>query len=251
MTTTLPAAHARDAAAVRRRIVDKLRRDLIGPGPQDADLTHEVLSDNPSRWYLSGFLGPSLELDGGADEIEEEGDPTFPDDEGADPETGPARAADDAPPDEPSSRPRRLPSSLGLTVLVDATVEEVEVTLDWGDYVTEPPLPETVLTAEGAEYSRDYRNVQWRRIPGHATVKVPVPSGRGPQIAIPESGGAQRPRGGLTIEAHARPYTITQPDGSASQVKVLTVMVVNRRSPDCGGTTWRSRKARCARNEPS
>lgn len=230
MTETLPAAPARDAIAVRRRIVDLLRRDLIGPapGPEDADLSAEILSENPSRWYLTGFLAPAL--DSAEEELGEEGDTATAADEGADAETGPARAADDAPPDEPSSRPRRLPSSLGLTVLLDASIDEVEVELTWGDYVTEPPLPEAVLTAEGAEYAREYRDVRWRRVPGSYTLRIPVPHGRGPQIAVPGSGGAQRPRGGLTVEAHARPYGIRQPDGSVSQVRALTVMVVNRRS---------------------
>lgn len=230
MTATPPAARAQDATAVRRRIVDLLRRDLIGPAPspEDADLAQEVLSENPSRWYLTGFLAPAL--DGEDEGLGEEGDPATADDEGADPETGPARAADDSPPDEPSARPRRLPSSLGLTVLLDAAVEQVEVRLTWGDYVTEPPLPEAVLTEEGAEYAREYRQVHWRRVPGQHTLHIPVPHGRGPQVPVPGSGGAQRPLGGLTVEAHARPYSIRQPDGSVSQVKALTVLVVNRRS---------------------
>jgi hypothetical protein len=49
------------AAAIRSRLVDTLRRDLIGPGPKDADLGHERLKNNPSRWYLAGFIAPALE----------------------------------------------------------------------------------------------------------------------------------------------------------------------------------------------
>ncbi len=49
------------ATAVRARLVDTLRRDLIGPGPDDIDLAREVLKENPSRWYLTGFLAPSLD----------------------------------------------------------------------------------------------------------------------------------------------------------------------------------------------
>src|SRR5690606_36196342 len=44
------------------------------------------------------------------------------------------------------------------------------------------------------------------------------------------SGGAQRPVGALQLEAHARPYDVTEPDGSTSSLRVLTLMVVNRRS---------------------
>ena len=95
-----------------------LRRDLIGPSPDDSDLRDERLKENPSRWYLAGYLAPAP--DGAADgteEAEDEGDPLFGEDEGADPETGRARAADDPPPDEPSASKVRAPSSCGLTVL--------------------------------------------------------------------------------------------------------------------------------------
>lgn len=221
---------ATDATAVPARLVDTLRRDLIGPGPEDLDLSRELLKENPSRWYLTGFLAPSLDS-AGEEEVEDEGDPTVGDDEGSDPETGPARAADDSPSDEPSRRPRRLPSSLGVTVLLDARVEEIEVVLSWGDYATEPPLPEEVLTEQSDEQGKQFRDVRWRRIPGEETVRVPVPDGRGKSILVPGSGGAQRPSGGLVIEAHARPYEIRQPDGSIARVRALTVMVVNRRPP--------------------
>ena len=52
---------------VRARIVNMFRRDLIGPGPSDHDLANERLNENPSRWYLSGFIAPTddpLGLDG-------------------------------------------------------------------------------------------------------------------------------------------------------------------------------------------
>lgn len=230
MTDAPATAPATNATAVRTRLVDTLRRDLVGPGPEDVDLARELLKENPSRWYLTGFLAPSLDS-AAEEEVEDEGDPTVGDDEGSDPETGPARAADDSPSDEPSRRPRRLPSSLGVTVLLDATVEEIDVVLSWGDYATEPPLPEEVLTEQSDEQSKQYRDVRWRRVPGEETVRVPVPDGRGSSILVPGSGGAQRPSGGLVIEAHARPYQIEQPDGSISLVRALTVMVVNRRAP--------------------
>ena len=61
MNDALPAVIPLHAEAVRGRLVDVLRRDLIGPGPEDADLHREVLAENPSRWYLTGFLAPSPE----------------------------------------------------------------------------------------------------------------------------------------------------------------------------------------------
>jgi hypothetical protein len=43
---------------VRSRLIDMLRRDLVGPHPDiDPDLAGEVLSGtSPSNWYLTGFL---------------------------------------------------------------------------------------------------------------------------------------------------------------------------------------------------
>jgi hypothetical protein len=48
------------AAGIRGRLVDTLRRDLIGPGPEDGDLARELLKNNPSRWYLAGFLALAM-----------------------------------------------------------------------------------------------------------------------------------------------------------------------------------------------
>ena len=216
---------------VRSRLVETLRRDLIGPGPQDADIRDERLKENPSRWYLAGYLAPAPDGAGEeVDETEEVGDPLFGADEGADPETGRARAADDPPPDETAARKVRAPSSCGLTVLIDASVKEIEVALSWGDYVTIPPLPEAVFVDAKAQFDPAYRTVQWQRIPGETTVRVPVPeNGRGPQIVAPDSAGRQRPGGALVIEAHARPYTLELPDGSKRNLRALTVTVVNRR----------------------
>ena len=230
----MPATSApTSAAAIRSRLVDTLRRDLIGPGPQDADLAHERLKNNPSRWYLAGFLAPALEgIAEGAESVEDEGDPLLTD-EAPDPETGTGggRAADDAPDDEPSARKSRVPSSCGLTVLVDASVREVEVSLSWGDYVTVPPLPDEVFTDEKAQFDPAYRNVQWQRVPGQETLRLPVPeNGRGRPVLVPGSAGAQRAGGALVLEAHARPYTLDQPDGTKRHLMALTVMVVNRRN---------------------
>jgi hypothetical protein len=229
----MPATPVASAVTVRSRLVDALRRDLIGPSPQDADLSHERLKNNPSRWYLAGFLAPAFHgISEGTESVEDEGDPLLTD-EASDLELGTAggRAADDAPDDEPSARKSRVPSSCGLTVLVDASVREVEVTLSWGDYVTVPPLPDEVFTDEKAQYDPAYRNVQWQRVPGQATLRLPVPeNGRGRPVLVPGSAGAQRAGGALILEAHARPYTLDQPDGTKRNVMALTVMVVNRRN---------------------
>src|SRR6266404_8735763 len=75
--TTTPPSYPANANAIRGRLVDVLRRDLIGPDPSDVDLHHERLTDNPSRWYLAGFLAPAPD---GVEEVEvldDVGDPLF------------------------------------------------------------------------------------------------------------------------------------------------------------------------------
>lgn len=233
MTSMIVSADPNKPVAVRGRVVETLRRDLIGPGPLDADIEREELAENPSRWYLTGFIAPVPGGSGEAEQaavVEDEGDPLFGDDEGADPETGRVRAADDTPADEASSRPRRLPSSLGLTVLVPDGIKEIEARVTWGDYAIEPPLPPEVLENEGTQFDSRYRELRWRRVPGEARVKFAIPDGRGAGILLPGTGGAQRPSGGLKLEIHARPNVIKQPDGSEQRVNILTVMVVNQRS---------------------
>ena len=57
---------------IRAHIVNVFRRDLIGPGPQDADLASERLNESPARWYLAGFIAPAeyaLALVGDDDEM--------------------------------------------------------------------------------------------------------------------------------------------------------------------------------------
>jgi hypothetical protein len=105
---------------VRTRLVNILRRDLVGPGPQDADLAHERLSENPSRWYLTGFIAPK------EDEVEAD-DPAMQEEDERDAEqelgSGAGGAAgNDEPSDAPVTHRRFLPSSIGLTVLVPTDV---------------------------------------------------------------------------------------------------------------------------------
>src|SRR2546422_469703 len=133
------------SADIRTGLVDVFRRDLVGPGPQDADLAKERLSENPSRWYLTGFLAPADDplTPSGPDEDEEnpstqeemEIDVEEPTGEGA---GGAAGDADT--PEAPNTKRRFLPSSIGLTVLLPPKVPEIEALISWGDYRTEPPL---------------------------------------------------------------------------------------------------------------
>ena len=43
------------SADVRSKLVESLELDLVGPRPGLGDAT-EILTQPPSRWYLTGFL---------------------------------------------------------------------------------------------------------------------------------------------------------------------------------------------------
>jgi hypothetical protein len=226
---------------VRSRIVDTFRRDLVGPGPQDLDLAKERLNENPSRWYLAGFLAPAddpLTQDGAKDA---EADPAAQEEMEIDVEEpvddGAGGAAGDAEiPDVPNTKRRFLPSSIGITVLLPPDVSEIEAHLCWGDYRTEPPLPEEILAPDPKESGDDKQKkeerprVEWVRVPQYQTVRLVVPDGRGKEVVVPESAAPQHKGGGLVLETHARLFSYDTPDGK-EQARALTVFLVNRRSP--------------------
>ena len=136
---------------IRAHIVDIFRRDLIGPEPRDADLANERLNESPARWYLAGFLAPAedpLALDGDDDENDPSAQEEMEIDvEEPDPDGVGGAATDNEEPEAPNARRRFLPSSVGLTVLLDPDVTSIEARVSWGDYRTEPPLPEAILLA--------------------------------------------------------------------------------------------------------
>lgn len=208
------------AAAVRAGLVDRLRRNLVGPSaPEDADLAEELLpaGETPSRWYLTGFLAPSGEtpvapVDG--DEIElEEG------------EGYPVAASDDEQPDRPPSGRRFLPSSIGLTAMVDADVATIEAEVSWGDYRPEPALPPEMLGGAGSE------SVAWRRVPCARTMTVPLPGEDDGLVthAVPASGASGFPGGGLELAVRARPFALRLATGGERAVRLVTVFLVNKR----------------------
>ena len=228
---------------VRAHIVNVFRRDLIGPSPQDIDLANERLNESPARWYLAGFLAPAedpLALDGDDDETdpsaqeEMEIDVEEPDADGVG-----GAATDNEEPEAPNARRRFLPSSVGLTVLLDPDVTEIEARISWGDYRTEPPLPEAILLPEplpeergedGKPKRTERPLVDWVRSPKDRVVALPIRDGRGNPIVVPESAAEQRRGGGLVLETHSRLFSYTTPDGTTERVRALTVFLVNRRA---------------------
>jgi Helicase conserved C-terminal domain len=226
---------------VRTEIVEKFRRDLIGPGLQDADLSSERLNESPSRWYLAGFIAPAedpLGLDGDPENT----DPSAQEEMELDveePDSANGAAADNEEPEAPTTRRRFLPSSVGLTVLLHPDVTEIEARISWGDYRTEPQLPEDILLPEsppekigedGKKKRVERPMVDWVRSAKERVVIVPVKEGRSSPIVIPESAAAQRRGGGLVLETHSRLFSYQTPDGQTERVRALTVFLVNRRA---------------------
>ncbi|MBB4287233.1 DISARM system helicase DrmA [Roseospira goensis] len=229
-------------SAIRSQLVDVLRRDLVGPAPQptDADLARERLKEPPSRWYLTGFIAPAEDPVGAAD------DPTMQEDRETLLETedtdasvlGDGAADDEAADDTPAAKRRFLPSSVGLTVLVDRTVSRLQVRATWGDYVTEPPLPTIWRAPEATDIStaetEDSENQDpfapdWIRQPGEAKVTIDVAPGAPARTVLPGSAAPMGAGGALVLESVARPTTIRMPEGHTREVLVVTLFLVNRR----------------------
>ena len=115
-----------ESAEVREEIVRALGLDLIGPWAGHP-LADERLPGwvRPSNWYLTGFLVPR-----GAP-AEQRGDADV-DDELEVAES--AGLGDDSAEDRRAAKKGFFPSSMGLSFLVGANVDTLEVIVRWGDY---------------------------------------------------------------------------------------------------------------------
>jgi hypothetical protein len=109
---------------VRAKLLDLIRRDLIGPHPDlDQDLAREVLQDEkPSRWYVGGFIvpvydgmAPTAQEEDANDAAEEAEDDMLGSETLDSSLDGDAEDHDTA--DQPP-RDRFLPSSIALTVIL-------------------------------------------------------------------------------------------------------------------------------------
>ncbi|HJP67496.1 MAG TPA: DISARM system helicase DrmA [Sphingomicrobium sp.] len=219
-----------NSVEVRTELFHRLRRDLVGPSVNapdrhdDGDLAEERLRDNPSRWYLTGFIAP-------ADESEEiEVDPIEGQDKLA---LGPSgdgpggAAGDDDDPEPPSTQKRFLPSSIGLTAILPIGTEEIGIELSWGDYVAEPPLSPAIL--DGQDTAQP--DVEWLRRPRHASFPVAVPpSGELQRQIVPDSSvPGVRGSGALEVAIQCRTMKITPPGESETEQNVISVFVTNKR----------------------
>ncbi len=154
------------SAEIRRSLIDALRLDLIGPHPEAPEHTTELLSQAPSKWYLTGFLVPReapVEQrcdDSGDDQLDELAKPR--------------QADDDAKPEAASTRKVSFPSSLGLSLLVRGD-QPLEVEVGWGDYAPEPS-DEQLAAAKEQNKELSGRELMlhtnWRRTPGGTRLPI-------------------------------------------------------------------------------
>jgi hypothetical protein len=188
------------SAEIRERLATELRLDLIGPCHSDTTLVNEVLPDPPSRWYLTGFLVPvDTPSRRKARDPQEEMDTA---------EQG--GADDDQTPERSASSPRHLPSSMGLSLLVEPDVRTLRVTCRWGEY-----------RREASEGNGGRKEVRWRREQREVTCDVPLVSG--PPIALADADGVE-------IAHHVR-RTQVRTEAGNRDVLAVSLFLVNRRSP--------------------
>jgi hypothetical protein len=197
-----------DSAAVRSRLVEALRLDLIGPSINDADeYQDETIGLAPSKWYLTGFLVP-YEAD-----VKDRGDETANDELSA---LASAGAEDNATPESASARRGLFPSSIGLSFLLPNTIPSLELELFWGDYF---PLPETADTAETGLQERT--SVPWQRLRQVRRLTLELPNDHTPsEIPIPDSNGLK-----LAVSLRPAPTHPKIPTGT----QAVSLFLVNHR----------------------
>lgn len=194
---------------VRRRLVEALKLDLVGPWAGH-ELTTERLGiwQRPSNAYLTGFLVPSgTPPEKCSDEDE--------DDDFADvPET--AGLAEESTDDNKAAKKSYFPSSVGLSFLVDGQARTLAVTVRWGDY--------TESQHEGADGEPD---TVWQRQPREETVELDLGAlGHDPVVRdVPGSGGLQL-YGVLRVLAD-QDLNHRLPAGTRS----MSLFLINRRPP--------------------
>ena len=118
---------------VRDQMVDALRRELMGPWhPEDETDPSEEF---PTARYIVGRLAPQ---DLKIDDVENDALPTGDNDDG---ETGEASF-------EPPQVLGFMPSSMGLSFVINDTCDKVDVHVEWGQYLRAEEAPERPATKE-------------------------------------------------------------------------------------------------------
>lgn len=193
---------------VRRRLVEALEADLVGPFVPEGhpEGGQEVLSIAPSRWYLTGFLAPQ----GGRTPDVEDQDSI---DEGL--AAGSDSDAEDAGTEEPEpKRAVHFPASLGVSVfLPPGSGDAIEVEVWYADY-------DKIEVAIDQEQKR---RPAWKRVPqGPVAVRVPLDA-----AVVQGKGGIPVPGSrGLVLRGELR---VPRMAGLREGTRVLSLFLVNER----------------------
>ena len=224
-----------ETAEVRRRLVDSLKLDLIGPEP-DSELAAEVLDQSPSRWYLTGFLVP---LQGGEDQ---RSDPTASDDFEASGGDEGGATDDVTAPDPTSARRTHFPSSIGLSFLIEAQTRQITVEAHWGDYKSEaaPADPKPGGTPPADAVDPVPLEVHWRRTPRTVVTVLDIQHKEKGTIkrALAGTGGLELAYTVREIQAVGIAAGLVAP-GTRS----VSVFLVNKRQPLQASDAWDERFA--------
>ncbi|AKG21295.1 DISARM system helicase DrmA [Calothrix sp. 336/3] len=202
-------------AEVRNQLTHALQIDLVGPTPKDTIYAREVLTQAPSKWYLTGFIVPF----GAPSELR--ADETANDD--LDQISTSDVAEDAATPETASARKAFFPSSIGLSFLVSADTQELDVTVNWGDYICK--LEETPSdNLDNSESEAEKISIElWERIPQSVNLPITLPKDKQKkQVDIPGGSGLQ-----LFISCR-RVRSQNLPPGTRS----VSVFLVNYRTHD-------------------
>jgi hypothetical protein len=194
---------------VRQELVDALQLDLVGPtGPLGNP--KEVLTQTPSRWYLTGFLVPT-----DADE-EQRCDPTSSDEMDQTPAV--ANVDENETPEKSAARRSYLPSSMGISVLFPAGATELDAVVRYGEYMR-------------IEHDGGYSGPQhWQRVPREEIIPVKI-SGKVPGSGVVPVSNSR----GVELVWSIRGVPDAGVDGGLPKgTRSLSLFVVNRRkaAPD-------------------
>ena len=198
------------SAEVRSILVDALQIDLVGPTHTDTEHAEEILTQAPSKWYLTGFLAPF-----GA-KPDDRSDPTA--DETSN-EVGAGDSSEDSQtPEAAAARKALFPSSMGLSFLISQQTKELQATIYWADYL---PVELEEDTPDQESDDKKKRKPQgWKRIPQTATLIVPIAATEDSfEIEIP--GGS-----GLALVINGRPV---HDDRFTAGTLSVSIFVVNYR----------------------
>lgn len=186
---------------VRSQLLQALELDLVGPPNDDLSHREEILTQAPSKWYLTGFLAPR----GSCDDTAEEGV-----------EEMSVGGEDNSPPEATAAKKALFPSSMGLTVFIPAETENLEITVHWADYypIILPDPPDSIEEESIEENPKPLEG--WQRKPREITLTVPP---KNDTIELPDSDGLK-----LVIKQRSIRFSYL-PTGTRS----LSVFLVNSR----------------------